>query len=86
MLTKYRQAVANSLRDPESARFGSLRVVQAPSGRDALCGSVNAKNAYGGYAGADLFYAEMIPVGQTFATVPFFARQVGIEYYAERCG
>lgn len=85
-VAKYRQAIADSLRDPESARFGSTRVVRAESGRDAVCGSVNARNAYGGYTGSDLFYAEMIPVGQGFATVPFFARQVGIEYYAQRCG
>jgi hypothetical protein len=85
-VTKYRQAVAESLRDPESARFTGVRVVRTENGRDALCGSVNAKNAYGGYAGADLFYAEMIPVGQGFAAVPFMVRQVGLDYYMKRCG
>lgn len=36
------------LRDPESARF-SLNILKP----GAVCGLVNAKNAYGGYAGSE---------------------------------
>jgi hypothetical protein len=85
VVAKYQQAVANGLRDPESARFTGTRVVRTPEGKDALCGMVNAKNGFGGYAGNDLFFAEMIPVGDKFVSVPFLVRQVGVEYYAERC-
>lgn len=85
ILAKYQRAVADSLRDPESARFTGTRVVRTPEGKDALCGMVNAKNGFGGYTGNDLFFAEMIPVGDKFVSVPFLVRQVGVEYYAERC-
>lgn len=53
-----REQVRRSLRDPYSAVFSNedlYRVDDPPS--FALCGSVNSKNAYGGYAGASLFIA-----------------------------
>lgn len=50
LIAKARAAVANSLRDPPSARFDG--VVRKPEG---VCGFVNAKNAYGGYGGRTRF-------------------------------
>lgn len=48
-----KRVVMNGLKDPESARFRSLRV----GGEGAvLCGEVNAKNGYGGYVGFKRFY------------------------------
>ena len=44
-------AVKRLLKDPASARFHNQ--VLRPG---AVCGSVNAKNAYGGYAGDKLYY------------------------------
>lgn len=44
--------VANSLKDPESARFRSVKVKW-----ENVCGEVNAKNSYGGYVGYRRFYA-----------------------------
>lgn len=43
--------VAAKLRDPESARFRNLSL-----GLTGMCGEVNGKNAYGGYAGFRRFY------------------------------
>lgn len=46
-----RAAVTSQLRDPESARFGPLT-----RGRGgAVCGTVNARNGFGGYTGAAPF-------------------------------
>jgi hypothetical protein len=47
--------VVAGLKDPESAQFQGLQLVW--TGR-ALCGQVNAKNSYGGYAGAKAFVAD----------------------------
>lgn len=51
--TKVHDAVKRLLRDPESARFGST-IGYFPDDEIA-CGEVNAKNAFGGYAGNDSF-------------------------------
>ncbi len=51
--TKVHDAVKRILRDPESARFGST-VGYFPDD-ELACGDVNAKNAFGGYAGDDHF-------------------------------
>lgn len=42
--------VADTLRDPESARFSNLKLHQG-----SLCGEVNGKNGFGGYAGNENF-------------------------------
>lgn len=44
--------VANGLKDPESAKFRSVKVKW-----DTVCGEVNAKNSYGGYVGYRRFYS-----------------------------
>lgn len=44
--------VAAKLKDPESARFTSLRMTSS-----ALCGEVNGKNSFGAYSGPDQFWA-----------------------------
>lgn len=47
-------AVKARLKDPESARFGEQWV----GGKDGtvFCGKVNAKNAFGGYTGEELYF------------------------------
>jgi hypothetical protein len=45
-----RDAVLDSLKDPESARFGEFYIVEGTEGRGA-CLVVNAKNSMGGYTG-----------------------------------
>jgi hypothetical protein len=44
-----------TLRDPDSARFQSVVYRQSPRG-PTVCGFVNAKNGFGGYAGLKPFY------------------------------
>ncbi|WP_219810289.1 hypothetical protein [Halomonas caseinilytica] len=50
-----KEKVKSQLKDPESARFGDkiygTREVGNASGENAVCGTVNAKNGFGGYAG-----------------------------------
>lgn len=52
-------AVTAKLKDPDSAKFGSFRrkVFTNADGQraDIVCGVVNSKNSFGGYAGATLF-------------------------------
>ena len=43
-------AVIATLKDPESARFGAITT----DGK-IICGTVNAKNSFGGYAGPKVF-------------------------------
>lgn len=47
--------IKGQLRDPESAQFSDsiygTRFADSSAEPDAFCGSVNAKNAYGGYVG-----------------------------------
>jgi hypothetical protein len=46
------KAVRGMLKDPDSAEFRNLRVVDKPSVQEGVvCGEVNAKNSYGGYNG-----------------------------------
>lgn len=58
-----KRAVKSSLRDPDSAVFGTTY-----TGRDsAICGAVNAKNGFGGYTGPQLFmiHKDELRVGVT---------------------
>jgi hypothetical protein len=48
-------AVAREMRDPESARFDGIRAGKTPSGELVVCGWVNARNGFGGYAGREPF-------------------------------
>lgn len=68
-MTTAQKRVAETLRDPESARFSDSAL--AASG--AVCGTVNAKNAYGGYAGKSRFIATtaQIWVEQTRGSTSF---------------
>lgn len=45
---KVRAAVRQRLKDPDSARFGPITIGRRSG---AACGSVNARNAMGGYVG-----------------------------------
>ena len=48
-------AVRSSLNDPSSARVDGVRTSQNAEGVTFACGTVNAKNALGGYAGKTPF-------------------------------
>lgn len=57
--TATKAAVAKGLKDPQSATFSHMTRAMRPNARgvptDTVCGSVNAKNSYGGYTGARPF-------------------------------
>lgn len=46
-----KRQVSAQLRDPSSAQFQKVRAVRQKDGSTAVCGEVNGRNAYGGYAG-----------------------------------
>lgn len=69
-IEEVKKTVANSLRDPESAQFRNVRVVELKKravfidGKASqstegfvVCGEVNGKNGYGGYVGFRPFVA-----------------------------
>lgn len=49
-----KQAVADMMKDPESAKFRNIRLVPHRNSK-VMCGEINAKNAYGAYAGFEPF-------------------------------
>lgn len=49
------KGVRERLKDPESARFGTMAAAKTAKRGILVCGMVNAKNALGGYAGAAPF-------------------------------
>lgn len=51
--------VANSLKDPGSAQFKNVHLVNYLDG-SVVCGEINAKNSYGGYVGFSPFVASNI--------------------------
>ena len=72
--------VRNRMRDPDSAKFGRLRVSHA-SGRFALCGTVNAQNAFGGYVGYRRYVATPSMALLAEDDPDLFAK-----FWAEMCG
>lgn len=51
---RFKDQLLSSLRDPSSAQLRNLRIERGEGG-EALCGEINAKNAYGGYVGFQPF-------------------------------
>ncbi len=49
------QGVKNRLKDPDSAKFGNVIVVETEKYGRVVCGEVNAKNGFGGYTGSKGF-------------------------------
>lgn len=55
-----RERLLRELRDPGSAQFRNVQVLQANQGNRGytFCGEVNSKNGFGGYAGFKRFIAD----------------------------
>ncbi|WP_278426490.1 hypothetical protein [Hafnia paralvei] len=64
LVQKSKKAVIKSLKDPDSAMFDAI--YPSKSFPRAACGSVNAKNSYGGYTGSKRFIATPDTGGLTF--------------------
>lgn len=62
-----RSGIASRLKDPESAKFGPTMVASRSkeTGTIRVCGTVNAKNGFGGYGGETRFVADIVDVGGT---------------------
>jgi hypothetical protein len=74
MLTKtqmeyVRAGVIRSLKDPESARFGTMRGGKNSEGVITVCGYVNARNSYGGYTGEKPFLGILADKGFAVAAM-----------------
>jgi len=54
-----KKIVASTLKDPDSAKFLNLRMVNYYGGK-LVCGNINAKNSYGGYTGYTRFVAGVL--------------------------
>jgi hypothetical protein len=63
-LIAVRKGVAQSLKDPESARFGRIIAGQTSQGI-VVCGYVNGKNSYGGYIGEKPFVGVLVEPDKT---------------------
>lgn len=50
VIEKGKKAIADTLKDPASAQFRNVRLVQYLDGV-VICGEINGKNSYGGYVG-----------------------------------
>jgi hypothetical protein len=55
LIAKGQDAVRATLKDPDSAQFRKTYLSKIESGGSAICGEVNSKNSYGGYAGFQRF-------------------------------
>lgn len=56
--------VRGSLKDPGSAQFGKIVAAQNSNGETAACGTVNARNSFGGYTGMKAFVASIEKSGR----------------------
>lgn len=56
LFAEAKEAVARSFKDPYSAVFEGLYLSKAADGSAVVCGTVNAKNSYGGFTGRKRFY------------------------------
>lgn len=54
-----RQAILDSMRDPDSAKITDIKVYRGNAGAEFACGNVNAKNEFGGYTGLQAFHVRL---------------------------
>ncbi len=52
--------IAAKLKDPDSAKFTDMKLRASADGV-RICGTINAKNSFGGYTGAQRFYLVASP-------------------------
>ena len=50
------QALAHTLKDPDSVKWGSISTYSLDNGQRVIVGEWNGKNSYGGYVGFEAFY------------------------------
>jgi hypothetical protein len=85
-ITRFERAVARNMRDPESTRFENTKLVYNERGRLALCGSLNTKNAFGGYEGFQTFFADVFCLNdRDCAAISTLSKNMGFEYVSQKC-
>ena len=67
-ITRAKQEATRSFLDPESAKFRNLYVTKDKSGL-SLCGEINGKNSFGGYAGYRRFIQHFDTSNNTYEKV-----------------
>lgn len=72
-IAEIEKAVKRKLKDPDSAKFNSIRAYPKENQMYTVCGFVNAKNSYGGYGG-DMPFVTTLAMSKHIKTgklVPF---------------
>lgn len=67
-------AARRKLKDPESARFGAIAASETASGGRFFCGTVNARNGFGGYTGSTPFTGILVTGPTPIALVSQFGQ------------
>ncbi|MUT22901.1 hypothetical protein GNX14_17100 [Mesorhizobium japonicum] len=78
-LAAIQRAVSLQLKDPDSAKFGPVKAVPFPGVQEGVilvCGLVNAKNGFGGYAGEAPFVGVLATYRQS-GQAEFIVREIG---------
>lgn len=90
-----KRAIADKLKDPQSARFGGMSAARIEAtGIVRVCGTVNAKNSYGGYGGDARFAADLNDQKGAPNTIPAFVdgvvgspgRDIGLDVICGQVG
>jgi len=69
--TAAQSAIAYQLKDPDSAKFRDLAGYTTSAGDVIVCGQVNGKNSFGGYAGFTPFFVRLRAGKAVIATTEF---------------
>jgi hypothetical protein len=80
-----KRGVAESLKDPESARFGRMVAVKDSKGVITVCGMVNAKNSLGGYVGMSPYLGVLSPEAKAFAVADIGSSDTGRQAAMQVC-
>ena len=56
IIAEAQETIKSQLKDPYSAVFEGIYMGKTENGAPVVCGTVNAKNSYGGYIGRKNFY------------------------------
>lgn len=78
--------VASVMKDPWSVVMGPMYAKKTPSGAIAVCGTVNAKNSYGAWAGFSWYQASVVGNYATLITPPRGASDLAIQADCQKYG
>ncbi|MEM7072511.1 MAG: hypothetical protein AAF418_02985 [Pseudomonadota bacterium] len=79
---KIEEHIRYSLRDPDSAKFGHIFSFITEDGSTRICAYVNARNAYGGYTGYQVFW--QAPGDKGWGNMSIFCNDAFQAYLAQK--